>query len=195
MGVLDGQSVSAAVTNPAFINKNQDDVMPNQLGLTRAFSGPSIADIQQAINNIYSASGVSESTSGTNYNAVTGTITNGQNYQTAFGILAAKFDSATGHMHTGAPGDGPTLPVVRTFAATGNSPIVGDVVLVAGMNIALSQSGQNVTIAATGASTTLAATGNAGLNGDVVLVNGPGIILSQMGQNIEITANGAPAQR
>ena len=115
MGVIDGQSVSAGVTNPAFINKNQDDTMSNKLGFNRVGSGASIADIQQAINNIYAATGVSESQSGTTYNAPSGTITNGENYQTSLYRLAVKFagtSGAGGHTHTGVDGDG--APLERT---------------------------------------------------------------------------------
>ena len=129
MGVLDGQSVSAAVTNPAFINKNINDQMPNVLGLTNTFS-PTISDIQAAANRLYTATGVSEISSGTNYNATSGTITNGQSYQTALGILANKFDAMTGHLHSGNPGDGPLLNVVRGIAVTGGAPQTGEVILV-----------------------------------------------------------------
>lgn len=106
MGVLDGQAVSAAITNPAFINKNQNDTMGNILGFNRALSGTSIADIQQAVNNIYSATGVSESQSGTVYDAPPSTIDNGDPYQTALYKLAAKFDAVTGHTHDGTDGSG-----------------------------------------------------------------------------------------
>lgn len=109
MGVIDGQAVSQAITNPAFINKNVDDVMPNKLGLNRVASGSSIADIQVAVNKLYTASGASESQSGTVYNAPSNTISNGDPYQTALTKLADKFDPATGHMHTGAAGDAPPI--------------------------------------------------------------------------------------
>lgn len=329
MGVLDGQPVNQSITNPAFINKNVDDQMPNKLGFTRSLSGPSIADIQQAINNIYDATGVSESTTGTNYNAPSGTISNGDNYETALYKLASKFDAATGHLHTGSPGDAPpisasfignvpllayfnqapsitgatgsstnvtsllsgispsTSPAVtgavvinpvnsvllqsattgtltdnfvdtsgnlvygrltysspnytlsyyslvsgvetaysfssptniqwyyqalynplksnptynpelslfsrqlRTIAASGNSGIFGNALLVAGTGIGLSQSSQNITISATGNVTSVAASGNSGITGAVVLVAGTGVQLSQAGQNITIAASGA----
>lgn len=108
-GVSDGQAVNQAITNPAFIYKNSDDTMANKLGFARLASGSSIADIQQAVNNIYSATGVSESATGTVYNAPASTIDNGDSYETALGKLADKFDPATGHMHTGAAGDAPPI--------------------------------------------------------------------------------------
>lgn len=107
--MLDGQPVSAAVTNPAFINKNQDDTMANKLSFTRAGSGASIDDIQAAVNKLYTATGASESTTGTVYNAPAGTIIDGDSHETALSDLADKFDAATGHMHTGAPGDAPPI--------------------------------------------------------------------------------------
>lgn len=109
MGILDGQSVSAAITNPAFINKNQNDTMPNVLGFTRALSGATISDIQAAVNKLYTATGASETVTGTVYNATAGTISNGDSYQTALTTLADKFDAATGHSHSGAAGDGPPI--------------------------------------------------------------------------------------
>lgn len=109
MGVLDGQPVSAAITNPAFINKNNDDSMPNILAFTRALSGASIADIQVAVNKLYTCTGASESQTGTVYSAPSNTITDGDSHQTALGELARKFNPATGHMHTGAAGDAPPI--------------------------------------------------------------------------------------
>lgn len=110
MGVLDGQSVNAAITNPAFINKNQDDVMPNMLGFSRAGSGSTITDVQQDINFLFTATGVSESHDGTTYNAPASTIANGDTYETALTKLADKFDPSTGHTHSGIAGDGPQIP-------------------------------------------------------------------------------------
>lgn len=109
MGVLDGQPVSAAITNPAFINKNNADVMPNILGFSHSGSGSSIADIQAAVNKLYTATGASESQTGTVYSAPAGTISDGDSYQTAFTKIADKFDAATGHKHTGAAGDAPPI--------------------------------------------------------------------------------------
>lgn len=109
MGVLDGQPVNQAITNPSFINKNVDDVMPNQLGFNRPMSGPDIADIQQAVNNIYDATGVSEIANGTDYNATPSTIDNGDSHLVALRKLANKFDPATGHVHSGSAGDAPPI--------------------------------------------------------------------------------------
>jgi len=53
MGVTNGQSVNAAVTNAAFIAKNVDDSTPSLLGLlnTDTSSGPTISNAQKEINN------------------------------------------------------------------------------------------------------------------------------------------------
>lgn len=149
MGVLDGQPVSAVVTNPAFINKNQNDAMPNILSLTRSGSGTTIADIQQAVNYLYTATGVTDSggnTVGTAYNATPGTITNGQTYVSCLRTLADKFDSATGHLHSGSPGDGPILPVVHTIAASSvtGAAITGALTLSAGSTLGILQTGQTI---------------------------------------------------
>lgn len=110
MGVQDGFPVNASYTNPRFISKNINDVMPFELGFTYAPAGADIASIQAAVNKLYNATGASESTTGTVYNATAGTIANGDDYETALTILADKFAPVTGHLHTGAAGDGPLLP-------------------------------------------------------------------------------------
>lgn len=106
MGVLDGQSVNQAITNPAFINKNQDDTMGNILGFNRAGSGSSIADIQFTANRLYAATGASESSTGTVYGAPANTITDGDSHETALTDLADKFSNSTGHDHDGSAGNG-----------------------------------------------------------------------------------------
>lgn len=192
IGVLDGQSVNQSITNPAFINKNVDDVMPNKLGFDRPLSGPTIADIQQAVNNLYTATGVSESQSGTTYNATPGTITNGDSHQLALTKLANKFDPATGHFHTGSAGDGPLLNVVTSLVTpSGGSPIFGDLTLIAGNNMAITQSATGFTFDSfPSVGTTIAASGNPDLSGQVILVAGTGVLLNQIGQNIVISASG-----
>lgn len=111
MGVADGQAVSAAVTNPAFINKNQADTMPFTLGLssTAGGDGAAIASIQATFNKLYAATGASETQSGTVYGAPASTVSNGDSYQTAVFKLSTKFSPSVGHDHTGAAGDGPLL--------------------------------------------------------------------------------------
>lgn len=190
MGVLDGQPVNAAITNPAFINKNINDNMPNILGFNRISSGPNIADIQQAVNNLYTATGVSETQTGTQYNAPLGTILNGDSHLVALTKLARKFDALTGHLHTGTAGDAPLLHVVRSLAITGSMGIFGDLTLISGAGVAITQGASGFTFSVTGGSTTIAASGNPPLSGNVVLVAGAGVSLSQSGQNITIAATG-----
>jgi hypothetical protein len=218
LSVIDGQPVNQSVTNAAFLSKNTNDTMPNILGFARALSGASIADIQAAVNKLYNATGASETQTGTVYNATAGTITNGQSYQTALTELAGKFDPATGHYHTGAPGDGPLLPVVSSIAATGFTPLTGAVTLVGLNGIALNESAHTISIsndlsfttplpvAATGSVGSsvfsaredhvheglhsIAASGNAQITGDAVLVAGSNVSLSQLGSQIFISASG-----
>jgi hypothetical protein len=121
MGVVDGQAVSATVTNPAFINKNTNDTMANILSFARALSGATISDIQAAVNKLYTATGASESATGTLYNATASTIINGDSHLTALTELANKFDPSTGHKHTGAAGDGTPVNAVNIAAV----PLLG----------------------------------------------------------------------
>lgn len=164
--------------------------MPNQLGFARPLSGPTIADIQRAVNNLYTATGVSETQNGTDYNAASGTILNGDSHLVALTKLANKFDSATGHHHTGFAGDGPLLNVVRSLNISGGTPTTGDLTLVAGSNLMILQSITGYTFSAVGSSTTVAASGNPDLTGAIILVAGSGVSLSQTGQQIFISASG-----
>lgn len=121
MGVQDGFPVNQSYTNTKFISKNVDDAMPNILAFTRSLSGATISDIQAAVNKLYGATGASETTPGTVYDAPPGTISNGENYETALGLLADKFAAATGHMHTGADGDAPPI----SSGDISNFPLLG----------------------------------------------------------------------
>lgn len=186
MGILNGQAVSQEITNPAFINKNINDVMPNILGFARALSGASIADIQAAVNKLYTATGASEFVTGTVYNATPGTITNGVNYQDSLTTLAGKFDPATGHFHTGTAGDGPLLNVVRSIAAATGSPVTGDVVFY-GAN----QIGNSFYFGGGGGGSGIvsaAVTGNAPATGALVFVPGPNISITQYGAEFTFSA-------
>jgi C1q domain len=192
MGVLDGQAIDAAVTNAAFLDKNIDTIMPNKLGLNRPASGTAIADIQATANKLYAATGASELVSGTVYNATPSTITNGESHQDALVGLANKFDPATGHMHTGAPGDGPVIGYVHTIAASGNPPLSGDIIFIPGPGISISETGQNIVFTSSSSAgvNTIAASGNPPLSGDVELVAGANISLSESGQQITINSMG-----
>lgn len=169
--------------------------MPNILGFAQPFSGPSIENIQVAVNSLYTATGVSESSTGTVYNATPGTISNGDNYQTALSTLANKFDAATGHSHDGSPGDGGPLSVVTSIAASGNMLLVGDVLFAPGSGVQMTQSGQTIFVAASGAGLShvdsIAASGSSPLIGNILFQQGTGVQLSQVGQNIMISASGA----
>lgn len=108
-GVVDGQPVNQAITNPAFIIKNADDATSFKLGLGRPADAPAVDSAQGAINKLYNATGASESVNGRVYGAQANTITDGDSHQTALAELAFKFHSITGHKHTGAAGDAPLL--------------------------------------------------------------------------------------
>lgn len=186
MGVLDGQAVNAEITNPAFINKNQNDQMPNILGFTRTLSGATISDIQAAVNRLYTATGANDSgATGTNYTAPANTITVGQSHQNALSALAQKFDGVTGHHHSGSAGDGPIL----STSAISNNPSTplpvasGDFVGTAGGQFAW-QDHQHMGVA------TLAASGQSpatGLVGAVLLAaSGTTVLGVSGGQAITI---------
>jgi hypothetical protein len=110
-GVVDGQAVSAGVTDPAFIFKNADDIMPNQLGMSHALSGTTLISAQKAINTALDTTGATEGVPGTTYGAPANTILDGDNHQTALTKLANKFSGtpSPGHTHDGINGNGPNI--------------------------------------------------------------------------------------
>lgn len=67
-GVIDGQPVTAAVTNAAFLSKNVNDTTPSLLGLSNTLtsSGASVTNLQAQINAIDSFTGT---TANAAYNA------------------------------------------------------------------------------------------------------------------------------
>jgi hypothetical protein len=120
MGVQDGQDVSAAITNPAFINKNIDDSTPSRLGLgsTASDQGPAITWAQQQFNSICSALGLSINQI-YNYlftwtNNYVGTSTDSVIARVQ--ALVALFSGSTGHTHSGVDGQGPQI-VASTLAS------------------------------------------------------------------------------
>ena len=125
MGVSDGQPVNASVTNPAFINKNIDDQMPNKLDFTNndPISGPSIINSQRNWNSFASFLGMA--INGV-YNLLPtwATSNRGLSTNTVFQRVAAidtAFDPSTGHEHTGVAGDAPQISALTLV----NIPLIG----------------------------------------------------------------------
>lgn len=119
-GVVDGSPVSAAVTNPAFLDANGDDVALGKIGFvnTDPVSGSSVTNIQREANATASYTGMPLNSVKdvkpvwTNNNA--GPSTDDLFDRT--NEIDGKFDPATGHRHTGAAGDAP--PVAASSIAT-----------------------------------------------------------------------------
>lgn len=141
MGVLDGQSVNAAVTDAAFISKNQDDAMPNKLDFTNAdvASGTQLTNIQRNTNSLASFLGALVNQV---YNYLPSWATNnlGVNTNSVFQrveAVDAAFNSTTGHKHDGTMGSGGpisasslsgTIPV--SSGGTGDTTLTAHGVLV-----------------------------------------------------------------
>ncbi len=107
MGIVDGQPVDAANSNPAWLAAIEDDFTTGVLGLKNVATGIDIDNIQLVAIRLMAATGVDETTNdGTTYGAPSSTITDGDSHETALTKLANKFDSSTGHDHSGAAGTG-----------------------------------------------------------------------------------------
>ena len=113
MGVIDGQAVSAAVTNPAFLDANGDDTATGKISFADVdpVSGATVTNVQREVNSLDSFTGRA---SGSAHNATPGWVNNdvgtsGDNLEQRSDALTAKFNSSTGHKHTGAAGDAPPI--------------------------------------------------------------------------------------
>jgi hypothetical protein len=109
-GVVDGSAVSAAVTNPAFLDANGDDTALGKIDFAEASfaSGPTVVNIQREVNSLDSYTG---RTAGSAFNAQP-TFANSQGLTATESLtaraeeLSAKFHNSTGHAHSGSAGDG-----------------------------------------------------------------------------------------
>jgi hypothetical protein len=131
MSVVDGQPVSAAVTNPAFLKPDIDDFTVARLGMQRptAPSGSFVLDIQRYINNVAATIGLNTASnysgeadgSGTTYGSTSTILSvSGDTHKVAIQKLADAF-SVSGHGHTGAGNDGPQINLAT--GVTGILPI------------------------------------------------------------------------
>lgn len=121
-GVVDGNPVSAAYTNPKFLDADGDDTAFGKLTLNDAGagSGPLITNIQLEFNSIASWSG--RPTNGALVNLPPYSNNEGFGSDDSFtrvDAISGKFHSVTGHGHTGAAGDGPLIAA----AAIGSVPL------------------------------------------------------------------------
>lgn len=109
-GVIDGQAVSAAVTNPAFLDANGDDTALGKIDFAEASfaSGPTVVNIQREVNSLDSYTG---RPAGSAFNALP-TFTNSQGLTATESLtaraeeLSARFHNSTGHAHDGSAGNG-----------------------------------------------------------------------------------------
>ncbi len=120
-GVSNGQAVNASVTNAAFLFKNADDTMPWNLALTSSniLDGSSLARLQRFLNATSSYTGVSTSAV---YNVLPAWTSNvvGSSSNTLFSRTNL-INGTTGHVHSGADGDAPPIPL--STGTTGTVPV------------------------------------------------------------------------
>lgn len=113
MGVVNGQAVDQAVTNPAFLDADQDDTASGIITLanTQPASGATITNTQGTLNSLLDTTGATETVPATAYSgAPASTVTPGDDHELAIVALASKFDPTTGHTHDGTAGNGGPIP-------------------------------------------------------------------------------------
>lgn len=110
MPVINGQSVSSSITNPAYLDAQIDDFAEGKIGFhnTEVASGAFIENTQALQNNMRLTTGASEAATGNTYSSQK-RITNGQSHQVAIGGLDSAFHETTGHSHNGTAGNGPAI--------------------------------------------------------------------------------------
>lgn len=136
-GVAIGSPVSAANTNQAFIDANGDDQTIGKLGLanTDPVSGVTIDNAQREHNAVSSYTGMPTNSVKTVLPAWVDTSVGAptDNLENRSEALTVKFNSTTGHKHTGAAGDAPPVEsadlasVVLTGKYKAGTNIVGAV--------------------------------------------------------------------
>lgn len=121
MGVLDGQPVNAATTNPAFLDANNDDTALGKLNFNNISdptnSGPEIINGQREWNSLSTWTGkpinIGRTVTPPWVNNDLGSSTD--SFFTRIDLLTQRFNATAGHKHTGAAGDAPLIPGASLF--------------------------------------------------------------------------------
>ena len=115
--VSDGQAVNASVTNGAFLSKNSDTTALGKVNVNNSsdptVSGSEIFNIQREFNSLSSFTGKAINQV-YNYTPVwtnSDVGSTSDNVKVRADDLTAKFNSTTGHTHTGAFGDAPQINI------------------------------------------------------------------------------------
>jgi len=125
--VSDGQAVNASVTNGAFLYKNSDTTALGKVNLNNSsdpsVSGSEIFNIQRELNSISSFTGkpINQSITYTPSWSNNDVGTSTDSVKARADSITAKFNSSTGHKHTGAAGDAPQISL--TTAVSGTLPV------------------------------------------------------------------------
>jgi hypothetical protein len=111
--IIDGTPVDASTTNAALLGRQSDDSMTGVLTLanTDPASGAQIDNLQREVNSLDSFTG---QTGGSVYNnkptySANEGFSSNEDLRTRVDGVSAKFNSTSGHAHTGTSGDGPQI--------------------------------------------------------------------------------------
>lgn len=111
--VLDGQPVSAAITNPSFIDAVDDDQALGVISFanTNPASGAAVTNIQKESNSAASFMGKALNSSATDLPVYVNNEVGAANdpLLDRVDVLSGKFNAVGGHAHTGAAGDAPAI--------------------------------------------------------------------------------------
>lgn len=114
MPVINGQAVSAEITNPAFLDAQTDDAAAGIIGFvnTDPASGSSVDNIQREANSLNSFVGSTINSAKDQKPSYTNNdgFTSNEDLRTRIDSISAKFNGTSGHTHSGSPGDGAQIP-------------------------------------------------------------------------------------
>jgi hypothetical protein len=120
LGILDGQPVNQAYTNPAFLDRRADDTAVGKYTLnnTDPVSGSSVTNVQREHNSVASFVGKSLNSVKDDLPAWTNTQvgSSSDTLKTRADLLTQRFSGSTGHSHNGTDGQGPNI-VASTLAS------------------------------------------------------------------------------
>ncbi len=132
-GVVDGQAVSQAVTDAAFLFSNGPTTGVGSVCLAAPSSGVTIIDVQSTLNIILEGIGGSQVAPATSYGGIpANTIPSGSTHLAGLIAIANIFEKTTGHKHDGTQGGGGPLSAVTGIAVSGQGNLQGQVIFIGG---------------------------------------------------------------
>lgn len=125
MSITNGQPVSAAVTNAAFVSRTTDSTVVSKVTLDKSGSGTTITDTQAVINKALDVIGTTEADSTPNNYSSANFVSNGDNRKVAIGKLDTQLKTTNDNVNA-ATADIASHETRLDDLETGNMTIAGN---------------------------------------------------------------------